>query len=228
MTPFLILVLKLSPVYAVGTDLMFAAITKITGGAQHIRQNTSSLKSVTWLAIGSLPASFIAARVVLRNVTNTHFVDDILPDILGAVLLVVGILIFVRLTKIFNRSEDIPVKWPSAIALISIGAFGGFLVGLTSIGGGTVIMALLVLFFVIPPEHLVGLDVTHGAVLALFSATTYALAGHIQWNLLLWMIVGSIPGVLLGSRMVVKIPQRYIRGTLAVLLILAGINLLLK
>ena len=73
--------------------------------------------------------------------------------------------------------------------MIAIGAVGGFLVGVTSIGGGTVIMALLVIFFVIPPDQLVGIDVSHGAILALFTAATYAVAGQVNWNL-----VGRAPG----------------------------------
>jgi len=202
MTPFLILVLKVDPILAVGTDLVFASITKIGGGLQHWRQKTVWLKPVLWMALGSLPASFIGARYLL-----THVGDDSLgwpKSQLGAA-----------------------VRWPSAWALIVVGAIGGFLVGVTSIGGGTVIMALMVIFFVIPPDQLVGLDVSHGAMLALFTAATYAIAGQVNWSLIGWLVLGSLPGVWLGARAVKIVSQNVVRTVLGILLFIAGVSLIL-
>jgi len=109
-----------------------------------------------------------------------------------------------------------------------VGAFGGLLVGLTSIGGGTVIMALMLLFFSIPLNEMVGLDVLHGAVLALFSALTYALAGQTNWPIVGLLLIGSLPGVWLGAKAINHIDRRVVRGILAFLVLGAGIHLMIR
>jgi hypothetical protein len=118
--------------------------------------------------------------------------------------------------------------WPPAWALIVIGAIGGLLVGMTSIGGGTIIMAILLFFFTIPLNQLVGVDVTHGALLALITAINYLLAGQVDFMLVGLLLIGSLPGVWLGARTVNRIDLRIVRGILAVLIIAAGIELLLR
>jgi len=227
MTPFLILVLKIDPILAVGTDLVFASITKIGGGLQHWRQKTVLLKPVLWMAVGSLPASYIGARYLLTNAGDDRLVDELLPTFLGVVLVLVSVILFARVAGWPKSQRGAAARWPSVWALIAIGAIGGFLVGVTSIGGGTVIMALLVIFFIIPPDQLVGLDVTHGAILALFTAITYATAGQVNWSLIGWLVLGSLPGVWLGARAVKIVSQKVVRTILGVLLLLAGINLIL-
>jgi len=227
MTPFLILVLKMDPILAVGTDLVFATITKIGGGLQHWRQKTVWLKPVFLMALGSLPASFIGARYLLTHAGESGLVDDLLPTFLGVVLTVVSVILLARAAGWPKSHHGTTVRWPSAWSLVIIGAIGGFLVGVTSIGGGTVIMALLIIFFIIPPDQLVGLDVTHGAILALFTATTYATAGQVNWSLIGWLVLGSLPGVWLGARAVKIVSQKVVRTILGVLLLLAGINLII-
>jgi len=227
MTPFLILVLKVDPILAVGTDLVFASITKIGGGLQHWRQKTVWLKPVLWMALGSLPASFIGARYLLTHVGDDSLVDDMLPIFLGVVLTIVSVILFARVAGWPKSQLGAAVRWPSAWALIVVGAIGGFLVGVTSIGGGTVIMALMVIFFVIPPDQLVGLDVSHGAMLALFTAATYAIAGQVNWSLIGWLVLGSLPGVWLGARAVKIVSQNVVRTVLGILLFIAGVSLIL-
>jgi hypothetical protein len=120
------------------------------------------------------------------------------------------------------------MDWPPSWALIIIGAFGGLLVGMTSIGGGTVIMALLLIFFSIPLNQLVGVDVTHGALLAMITAINYILAGQTDFILVGLLLIGSLPGVWLGARAVNRIDLRIIRGVLAVMIVAAGIELLFR
>ena len=228
MTPFLILVMKINPILAVGTDLAFAAITKFVGGFQHWRQETVWLRPVMWMAVGSLPASFLGSRFLIRNAENEHIIREVMPTILGIVLLNVGVVIIVRTSGILKTSSTSGLRYPYPWALILIGAVGGFLVGITSIGGGTVIMALLVILFAIPPEQLVGLDVAHGAVLALFTASTYALNGKTDWNMVVWLVLGSLPGVWIGAKAVKVISEDVVRIVLGCLLILAGINMFLE
>ena len=224
MTPFLLLVMGLDPVMAVGTDLAFAAITKVAGGFQHYRNGNASVKHVAWMAVGSLPASYGGAQIVLHM--GPVMVEEIMPTILGSVLILVGIIILARALNMFNPREFDEENWPVPLALIVIGAIGGFLVGMTSIGGGTVIMALMIIFFTIPINHMVGLDVMHGAILAAVAALTYALAGQTNWTLVGLLLIGSIPGVWLGAHAISRIDRRLVRLVLSMLIIGAGINLL--
>jgi len=224
MTPFLLFVMKFDPVMAVGTDLAFASITKIAGGIQHYRHRNVSLKHVAWMAVGSIPASFGGAQIVLRM--GPRLVEDVMPPILGGVLVLVGLIILARALNVFAPREFDEINWPIPLSLIAIGVFGGFLVGMTSIGGGTVIMALMIIFFTIPINFMVGLDVVHGAVLAAVAALTYAVAGQTDWSLVGSLLIGSVPGVWLGAQAINRIDRRLVRLVLSVLIIGAGLNLL--
>lgn len=226
MTPFLIIFMKLEPVLAVGTDLAFAAITKISGGIKHRREKNVSFDKVIWIAAGSVPASFFSSQLLLQSEPATSRLVSQLPQLLGVVLILVGLIILARVLRVIGPKEKIEILWPSAASLVVIGAIGGTLVGLTSIGGGTVIMALLLIFFAIPLNQLVGIDVVHGAVLAVLTAASYAMAGQVDWNLVMWLVVGSIPGVWLGAHMVKRINRKWVRGFLAILILLAGAKLL--
>ena len=105
---------------------------------------------------------------------------------------------------------------------------GGLLVGLTSIGGETVIMALLMIFFSIPLNAMVGLDVVHGAILAIITALNYTAAGKADWSLVGLLLIGSVPGAWLGARLVNRVDRRIVRAFLSVLVLWAGIQVLLK
>lgn len=225
MTPFLLIVMKLDPVAAIGTDLAFAAITKIAGGTQHYRHGNVSLKQVAWMALGSLPASFASAQLVLH--LDPRIVPTILTPFLGGVLILVGLIIMAQVLNWLQPRIATETFWPHPLAMAVVGAVGGFLVGMTSIGGGTVIMASLIIFFTIPLNYLVGLDVLHGALLSTIASLSYMVAGRTQWALVFWLLLGSIPGVWLGVHSIQRINRRVIRTVLALLIIGAGINLLL-
>lgn len=224
MTPFLLLVMKLNPVTAIGTDLVFAAITKIAGGAQHYRHGNTSIKHVTLMAFGSLPASLLSAQFVLR--LEPHLVQTILPFAVGSVLIMVGGLIFAQVQNWIRSRETAELQWPPSWALVFIGIIGGALVGMTSVGGGTVIMAMLMIFFALPVNFLVGLDVLHGALLATIAALSYIYSGQTDWSLVGLLIIGSLPGAWLGARSVNRLDRRTVRIVLSILIVGAGINLL--
>jgi uncharacterized membrane protein YfcA len=226
MTPFLLLVMKLNPVAAIGTDLAFAAITKIVGGTQHYRHGNTSLMQVAWLALGSLPASFVSAQVVLR--LAPHLVKTVLPTILGSVLILVSCIILAQALGLLHPRTTTKLVWPRPWAMVLIGAIGGILVGMTSIGGGTVIMAMFMIFFTVPLNYLVGLDVVHGALLATGVAFSYAIAGQTDWPVVGLLLIGSLPGAWLGAHSVNRLDRRVIRTILALLILGAGINLLLQ
>jgi uncharacterized membrane protein YfcA len=225
MTPFMLIVLKMDPVIAIGTDLTFAAITKVVGGLKHRREENVNFTAVGWMAAGSLPASFFGAQIVLR-LGRQDFIINGLPKILGATLALVALLIALRAAGLIKAKDDRAPKLPSPVGLAGIGVIGGFLVGMTSIGGGTVIMALLMLFYAIPLNYLVGLDVVHGALLAGVSAFSYNLAGKVDWSIVIWLLLGSLPGVWMGARAVARVNRSLVRFSLAAFIFLAGLRLL--
>ncbi|NQU30529.1 MAG: sulfite exporter TauE/SafE family protein [Anaerolineae bacterium] len=227
MTPFLISMMKFDPVLAVGTDLAFASITKIVGGLGHHKESKISFKPVLWMAIGSIPASILGSQFILRQTDNRRLIEDFLPNLLGWTLIIVSIIILARVFRFVGPKKESEVRYPSPWALIGIGASGGVLVGMTSIGGGTVIMALFLLFFSIPLNYLVGMDVMHGALLATISAFSYIFAGQTGWASVGLLLIGSLPGVWLGARIVHRINLLLVRGILGLLVLGAGIQLLL-
>ncbi|MCB0033307.1 MAG: sulfite exporter TauE/SafE family protein [Anaerolineales bacterium] len=226
MTPFLILAMKINPVIAVGTDLTFAALTKIFGGIAHRREHNASFRAVAWMSLGSMPASYLGARLVLQSSQSSSAAAGFLPKILGVVLTIVGVIVLARNTNLLVFKDDMAERWPRPWIFTLIGASGGFLVGLTSVGGGTVIMALLIVFFSIPINHMVGLDVAHGALLTIVPAITYAWGGQTNWPLVGLLLIGSIPGVWIGAHSVNRINHRYVRGVLSILILGGGIQLL--
>ncbi len=219
--------MKYDPVLAVGTDLAFAAITKILGGVQHHQESKISIKPVLWMAAGSIPASILGSQFILHQTDNRHLIDEFLPSLLGWTLVMVSIIIIARTFRFFGPKKESQVRFPSPWALVGIGALGGILVGMTSIGGGTVIMALLLLFFSIPLNYMVGLDVMHGALLAIISAFSYIFAGQTDWASVGLLLIGSLPGVWMGARTVHRINLLLVRGILGLLVLGAGIQLLL-
>ena len=227
MTPFLLAVMKFDPILAVGTDLAFASITKIIGGLGHHKESKPSLIPVFWMAVGSVPASILGSRFVLSQTENRHLIDEFLPQLLGWTLVLVSVIIIARTLRLLGPKKEREIRFPSSWALIGIGAIGGVLVGMTSIGGGTVIMALFLLFFSMPLNYVVGLDVMHGALLAIISALSYIFAGQTDWNSVGLLLIGSLPGVWLGARTVHRINLLLVRGILGVLVLGAGIQLLL-
>ncbi len=227
MTPFLLIVMKFDPILAVGTDLTFASITKFIGGIGHHHESKISFKPVLWMAMGSIPASILGSQYVLRRADNRQLIEEFLPNLLGWTLTIVSLIIIARTFRVLGPKKESEVRYPSPWALIAIGAIGGLLVGMTSIGGGTVIMALLLLFFSMPLNYMVGLDVMHGALLSIISALSYIFAGQVDWSSVGLLIIGSLPGVWLGARTVHRVNLLLVRGILGLLVLGAGIQLLL-
>lgn len=227
MTPFLLTAMNFNPVLAVGTDLVFAAITKVIGGLGHHHESKISVKPVLWMAVGSIPASLLGSQFVLRQQENHYLIDEFLPKLLGWTLVIVSGIILARVFRVLGPKKESQVRYPPPWALIVIGALGGALVGMTSIGGGTVIMAMLLLFFSMPLNYMVGLDVMHGALLAIISAGSYVLAGQTNFMAVGILLLGSLPGVWLGAKVVHRINLLLVRGILGLLVLGAGIHLLL-
>ena len=227
MTPLLMLGLGLPATAAVGTDLAYGLFTKIAGSWQHARQGTVDMKLVRTLAVGSVPASVLAVAIVgWLEREHGAGLEQGLARAVGAALIVASALLAWRaLAPGDPRTHDIDHR---RAAIIAVGAVGGFLVGFTSVGSGSVIMALLVFFVPLQPRTLVGSDVVHGAILVGVAAAGHALLGNVDVVLAAQLLVGSIPGVLIGSRLTLRTPRRILQGALALLLVLSGLRLLIR
>ncbi len=227
MLPFLLWVLRLSPVVAVGTDLVFTTVTRLVGAVQHRRQKTVWLRPVFYLALGSLPGAWLGAWwVVHRAASDNRWLEVGLPRLIGLMLMLVGGITLGRSLGWLHAPDLKKERWPSARAAWFIGFGGGLAVGTTSVGGGTLIAAVFLLFYAVPPQHLVGLDVLHGALLSGAAMLPYIWKGQIAWAVLPWLWLGALPGVWLGSRLVARLPARKVHLALGILVLLAGLRLL--
>ena len=231
MTPLLVLGLGLPATVAIGTDLAYSSVTKLAGGWQHWRQGTVDLHVVRSLAIGSVPATLVAVAILSRfHGVDAKAVDDALERAIGVMLIVAAVLMLRKLWLGQGTSgQHIPshlATYPTA-RLVAIGALGGFLVGLTSIGSGSLIIALLVMTISLSPERLIGTDVAHAFLLVGAAAAAHFLVlQDVDVALAGKLLIGSIPGVLIGSRMSVWVPRRPLQAGLAVLLLSSAFTML--
>jgi uncharacterized membrane protein YfcA len=226
LTPLLILVADVRPVIAVGTDLAFAALTKCIGGWQHLQQGTAGRRLVCNLALGSVPGALLGAHLVSQLASSDASGSDaFLTHALGAVLLLAAVASLLRALGLTFGDSAKPD--PSFIATASLGFVIGLLVGFTSIGAGSLLMAVFALCYRrLSPVRAVGADVLHGAVLAAVAALAHGSAGHIDLAILANLLFGSIPGVLLGGWLCRRLPSRPIRVGIAAMLIISGVRLL--
>jgi uncharacterized membrane protein YfcA len=232
MTPMLILVFGVTPVTAIGSDLAYAAVTKTVGGYKHWRQHTVDARLSSWMAIGSVPAAVTGVYVLdlLENWAGRDF-NDLLITILAGALLLTGVATLIRsfLKSMQERERDtIPMDRRHKIAAVALGAGVGFVLGVTSAGSGALIAVGLILFFRLSPQRVVGTDVFHAAILLWAAGLAHVSAGNVDFGLVGNILIGSIPGVWVGSHWSVRVQPAVLRGTLAVVLIGAGLALLIK
>jgi uncharacterized protein len=233
MTPIMILFLGIRPTIAVGTDLIFGAITKIFGSAVHYRQKTVNLPIVFYLALGSVPSSLIGVHLILviKNKYG-HFVDAFVMKTLGFTLILVAITMVLRVffpsKQLRSENSTLPEYSIKQKAMtILLGSIVGFLVGLTSVGSGSLIVpVLLALFPRLSTKNIVGTDVFHAAILVSVAGLAHLDSGNVQLSMVFSLLIGSLPGVLLGSKMNMKVPEKVLRPTLASMLMLTGLKLI--
>jgi hypothetical protein len=228
MTPILVFLFGVSPATAIGTDIAHGAVFKSVGAVQHRRMGHVKARLAGWMLIGSVPASLVGVWLADR-ITHRYgdSVKDVMGQILGAALLfgAVGLV-----AKTLVRSKELPKgTWTlttrDRIAAILIGIFGGFIVGLTSVGSGVFFGLTLLVVFPLRAHKVVGTDIFHAAVLLYVAGAAHWVAGNVDFHILAWLLVGSIPGVLIGGRLTVSIPEDTLRLILAGVLGLAGIKL---
>jgi uncharacterized protein len=232
MTPILIIVMGIPPSTAIGTDLFYAAITKIVGAAQHWNLKTVDLGIAASLATGSIPAVLIGTYLVkIIKESGGDAAENILSQILAAALILVALVMLGRLFLARRAAPGLDgassmSKSRQRIFTVLLGFVSGLLVGLTSIGAGSLIMLFLVILYAMPAKHLVGTDLFHAAVLASIAAIGHLLVGNVNLPVAGMLLTGSIPGVLIGSRISARVPDSVLRFGIAVMLIISGIRLI--
>jgi uncharacterized protein len=230
MTPILVLLFRINPLSAVSSDIVAAVVMKPVGGSVHLRRGTVNVNLVKWLAIGSVPAAFCGV-LVLRAIGAPEF-GDRLKVLLGAVLLVAAGAIVAKGVLQAWRRADPDSGGVHAIAVrpgrtVLIGVVGGLVVGMTSVGSGSVMIVLLMLLYpALSSKELVGTDLVQAIPLVLAAAIGHLFFGDLQLGLTVSLLVGSVPGVYLGARVSSRAPDRIIRPVLVIVLIVSALKLL--
>jgi uncharacterized membrane protein YfcA len=229
MTPILILFFKFDPAIAVGTDILHGAIFKSFGAARHRRLGTVRIRLGSWMLLGSAPMSLVGVWTV-GYLTDRYGndVDSVQGKILAFMLIVggLGFLAKAIMHPVGPSKELGRLKRRDRLVAVAIGAVGGFIVGLTSVGSGTLFGLAMLLAFPLSAKIIVGTDIFHAAALLWVAGFGHLVAGNVELGAIAWLLVGSIPGVLIGSQVSVGIPDRVLRFALSAALILSGIKLL--
>lgn len=228
MTPLLILIFGVSPTTAIGTDILYAAITKTVGGWRHLQMRTVNLGLVFWLAAGSVPSAIFGVQLIswLETKIGAEKLDSLVYAVLGGTLLMVGVITLARaliLARTLNERDSFRIERRHKVAAVIIGATTGFVIGVTSAGSGTVIAILLIAVFRLSPKHVVGTDVFHAAIILWAAGIAHFGHGNVDLGLVGNILIGSVPGVMIGAALMDRVPQDSIRLALGVVLIASGI-----
>jgi uncharacterized membrane protein YfcA len=228
MTPLLILIFGIQPTTAIGTDIFYSAITKTVGGWRHLRMKTVNMELVKWLAMGSVPAAVIGVAIVsvLEKQVGEARLDSLVYAVLGGTLLMVGIVTLTRaliLRSLVDERDRFQVERRHKVAAVAIGATTGFVIGITSAGSGTVIAILLIAVYRLSPKKVVGTDVFHAAVLLWAAGIAHWISGNVDFVLAGNILIGSVPGVIVGAALSERAPQGLIRTALGIVLVGSGV-----
>jgi uncharacterized membrane protein YfcA len=228
MTPLLILIFGIQPTTAIGTDIFYSAVTKTVGGWRHLRMKTVNMELVKGLALGSVPAAIGGVAVVsfIQSHIGEARLDSLVYAVLGGTLLMVGVITLARaliLRNLVDERDRFDVERRHKVAAVVIGATTGFVIGITSAGSGTVIAILLIAVYRLAPKKVVGTDVFHAAVLLWAAGLAHWVGGNVDFTLAGNILIGSVPGVIIGAALSSKAPQGFIRTALGVVLVGSGI-----
>jgi uncharacterized protein len=230
MTPILILVFGFKPTLAVGTDILHGAVFKTFGAVRHRKLGTVHARLTFWMFLGSAPMSLVGVEVadwLERN--RGDGVESASAKVIGGAL-VLGALGL--LAKTYVRRGIQPDNAPfllggrEHVIAFTLGATGGFIVGLTSVGSGTFFALVMLTVFPLTAVKIVGTDIFHAAALLWVAGFSHLLHGNVDLRAMGWLLLGSIPGILIGSQVTVRLPDRSLRVGLATVLAASGVRLL--
>ena len=229
MTPILVILFGFQPTLAVGTDILHGAIFKTVGAIRHRSLGTVHARLSGWMLIGSAPFSLLGVALGTR-LTDKYGdgATSVMGYVLGGALLfgAIGLVLksFVR-KKVVGDDDRFDMVWRDRIAAVTIGVFGGFIVGLTSVGSGTFFALTMLFVFPLGAHKIVGTDILHAAALLYVAGFGHFIAGNIDFHAVGWLLIGSIPGVLIGSHYSVRVPEAWLRLALADVLAISGLKL---
>ncbi|TMK56412.1 MAG: sulfite exporter TauE/SafE family protein, partial [Actinobacteria bacterium] len=213
---------------AIGTDIFYAAVTKTVGGWRHLKMKTVNMDLVKWLALGSVPSAVGGVILVswLQTKIGEARLEELVYAVLGGTLLMVGVITLARaliLRNLIDERDRFEVERRHKVAAIVIGATTGFVIGITSAGSGTVIAILLIAVYRLAPKKVVGTDVFHAAILLWAAGIAHWVGGNVDFVLAANILLGSIPGVVIGASLSDKAPQGFLRTALGLVLVGSGI-----
>ena len=228
MTPMLILLFGVKPSSAISSDLVAAVMMRPIGAAVHLRAGTVNLKLVRWMVIGSVPAAFLGAYL-LHLMGNSHSAQINIETALGTALLIGAGAMALRfvLDRRSNhvRSSRIGEILPRPVPTVILGVLGGLIVGITSVGSGSLmIVVLLFIYPTLSANQMVGTDLTQAVPLTLAAALGAIAFGHIEFGVTASLVIGSVPAVLVGSLVSSSVPDRYVRPAIAFVIFASGLK----
>jgi uncharacterized membrane protein YfcA len=228
MTPLLIFI-GIQPLTAIGTDLAYSSVTKIFAAWQHYKLKTIDLTVVFLLALGSIPASLFGVGVIAYLQRNYGEIANLfVMKLLGVVLVFAAFFIFWRTFTASGSLKEIRGHTYSKkrkLITVLLGAIVGFLVGMTSVGSGTLITAALLFIYPLYGCTVVGTDIFHAVLLTGSGGLAHFFAGNVNLFLMLNLLVGSIPGVVIGAKLNSRLPDKFLRIVLAAIILIVGIKL---
>jgi uncharacterized membrane protein YfcA len=229
MTPLLVIAFGFQPAVAVGTDLLHGAIFKTVGAIRHQRLGTVQARLSGWMLLGSAPMSLVGVACATwlkhRYGGGAQSAQGI---VLGAALLLGGVGLALKGLIPFRESSDAAfvMHRRDRIAAVLIGLGGGFIVGLTSVGSGVFFGLTMLFVFPLRSVKVVGTDILHAAALLWVAGFGHLIAGNVDLHAVGWLLIGSVPGVLIGSQVAVRLPDRSLRLVMATALAASGIKLI--
>jgi uncharacterized membrane protein YfcA len=231
MTPIL-LHFGVPPTSAVGTDLLYAAVTKAGGIHVHHQKRNIDWRLTGWLALGSVPAALMTLGVLRYGGFDTSTINTVIKTALGYALVITAFaIIFKQKLLEYSHRNDV---WLTRLdhrqqlfATVITGLILGTVVTITSIGAGALgTVALFLLYPMLPTVRLIGTEIAHAVPLTLVAGLGHAGLGHVDWYLLINLLIGSLPGIYVGSHLAHRVDDKYLRPALAVMLLFVGAKLL--
>ena len=223
MTPMLILLFGFNPKTAVGTDILHGAVFKSFGAFHHRRLGNVHVPLAMWMLMGSAPLSLLGVQIASSFSDGTQ---SAMGQVVGGALIAGGVGFAIK-TFVRGKNTDAPLHLSTRdkVLAILIGASCGFVGGLTSVGSGTFFGLAMLLVYPLTAQRIVGTDLLHAACLLWVAGAGHLLHGNVDLHAMAWLLVGSIPGVLIGSHLSIKVPERALRMAFAFVLVLSGIKL---
>jgi len=229
LTPILVIFFGFKPTLAVGTDILHGAIFKSFGAVRHRRLGTVHARLTFWMFLGSGPMSLLGVAVATWLSHHSGSAESIEAYAVGVALVIGGVgLVAKTFVKVGVQAVDAPFLLERRDRLIAftLGAVCGFVVGLTSVGSGTFFGLVMVMVFPLTLPKIVGTDIFHAAALLWVAGMGHLVSGNVDLHATAWLLLGSIPGILISSRFTVKVPDIGLRVALGTILMLSGLKLL--